>query len=127
MRCWLVINGNSGDVMGEKLKNTEGKHDKRVLTYDEWQDEGERLFGDDRKQWKFRCPKCDTKQNFNDFVKFTELTPDDITKYIAFSCIGRFTDKMGCNWTLGGLFQMHTLEITDPEGNNHPMFEFAEQ
>jgi len=62
----------------------------------------------------------------------------DVQKYFGFSCVGRFTgagnppkpedkgkEQKGCNWTLGGLFQMHDLEVVTPDGKKHPCFEPA--
>jgi hypothetical protein len=49
--------------------------------------------------------------------------------------LGRFTHhlpppklkgtQVGCNWTLGGLFQMHALEVVTEDGERHPRFEVA--
>jgi len=41
------------------------------------------------------------------------------------SYINRWQAGKGCNWTLGGLFQIHTLETVDADGNATPVFEFA--
>ena len=30
-----------------------------------------------------------------------------------------------CNWTLGGLFALHKLEVVTPDGEKHPRFELA--
>jgi len=69
---------------------------------------------------------------------------DEVEPHLGFSCEGRFSnagpwpsDKRrgkivearrlvrGCDWTLGGLFRIHTLEVIDAEGKPHPMFEVA--
>jgi hypothetical protein len=34
-------------------------------------------------------------------------------------------DGKPCNWTLGGLFRTHTLEVVTPDGKKHPRFEVA--
>jgi hypothetical protein len=63
-----------------------------------------------------------------------ELTMVDVEKYLGFSCVGRFTGQgapgkadagCGCNWTLGGLFQMHKMEVVMDDGKSCPIFELA--
>jgi len=72
---------------------------------------------------KFVCPNCKTKQSANDLIKAgAGKDMDEVESVLAFSCIGRFDDKQGCDWTLGGLFRIHELEVIDPEGQKHPRF-----
>lgn len=33
--------------------------------------------------------------------------------------------QCGCNWTLGGLFQRHQLEVVTDDGVRHPHFDLA--
>lgn len=84
----------------------------------------------------FRCPRCDTLQSGQDLINAGAGDDfDAVEKYLGFSCIGRFTGKgspseergmgHGCNWTLGGFFQMHTFEVITPDGDHHPLFELA--
>jgi len=83
------------------------------------------------------CPMCGTPQTGNDLIRAgAGKTFDDVEKYLGFSCVGRFTgaeaprkepDGKPCNWTLGGLFQMHKLEVVTPDGKKHPRFEVATQ
>lgn len=87
------------------------------------------------KQVKFICPMCGTSQSAEDFIKAgVGATFADVEKYVGFSCIGRFTgagaprkepDGQSCNWTLGGLFRLHRLEVVTPDGERHPYFEVA--
>ena len=58
----------------------------------------------------------------------------EVEKYLGFSCVGRFTgaksprkkpDGSPCNWTLGGLFSLHELEVVTEDGEHHPSFELA--
>lgn len=42
-----------------------------------------------------------------------------------YSCIGRWVKGRGCNWTLGGLFQIHETEVVNEDGKPIPVFEFA--
>lgn len=79
----------------------------------------------------FRCPMCGTVQGIADFTK-AGVDTEDVGKYVGFSCIGRFTGAGGprakpdgkpCNWTLGGLFRTHKLEVITDDGKSHPHFE----
>jgi hypothetical protein len=83
----------------------------------------------------FKCPMCDTVQSGADLIAAgAGKNFDEIEKYLAYSCIGRFTAKklevrnkqtikgQGCDWTLGGLFQTHKLEVL-VDGQKRPRFE----
>lgn len=82
-----------------------------------------------------KCPMCGTVQSFRSLINAgAGATEADVEKYHSFSCVGRFTGAEGprkkndgkpCNWTLGGLFSLHNLEVTDKEGTIHPIFEPA--
>lgn len=90
----------------------------------------------DNADLAFRCPCCSTIQSARSLIKagagadFAAVQP-----YIAFSCVGRFTgagphrneepDGQGCDWTLGGLFRIHTLVVITDDGEPHPQFEPA--
>jgi hypothetical protein len=91
------------------------------------------------KHAAFKCPICGTVQSMATLA-LAGVAEADCEKYIAFSCEGRFTGagpwtqgkkkqvqraQRGCDWTLGGLFQLHTLEVVTPDGKIHPRFEFA--
>lgn len=93
------------------------------LAAEEWfqkiKDEGVE-FGD----VKFVCPSCGTEQSMNDLIE-AGVDPDKATNYVAFSCIGRFDESKGCNWTLGGLFQIHEVEVETPDGVIVPQFRLA--
>lgn len=83
----------------------------------------------------FRCPACKTLQTARDLIAAgAGANFDEVERYLAFSCVGRFTgaasprkapDGQPCNWTLGGLFQIHTFEVITPDGDAHPRFELA--
>jgi hypothetical protein len=86
-------------------------HMKKYNSIEEWRAEAVKRFGDDPKNWKFVCPACKTEQTIQDFIDMG-FTEDQWHGYIGYSCIGRFNNKeKGCDWTLGGLFQIHTVEI----------------
>lgn len=95
----------------------------RRITFDEWQQEGRERFGKDMKQWRFVCPRCETVQSAQDFID-AGLNSDVVNTQLAFSCIGRHVSYKGCDWTLGGLFTIHNLEIVFPDGGVRPTFEF---
>ena len=74
----------------------------------------------------FRCPHCNYIQSAQDLIGAgAGKNFKEVEGYIGFSCIGRWDDKKGCNWTLGGLFQIHELEIITSDGKKHPHFEPA--
>lgn len=79
------------------------------------------------------CPACKTVQSKADFVA-AGMTEEKAEGYIGFSCLGRFTGAPGpraepdgkpCNWTLGGLLQIHDLVVIDNDGTRHRMFAVA--
>lgn len=72
----------------------------------------------------FKCPRCGTLQCAQDLIDAgVGQNMAEVEKYLAFSCIGRFTKAKGCDWSLGGLFQIHKYEVIDDEGKAHPRFE----
>lgn len=96
---------------------------KLQLTLAQWCEKAESMFGKDMKQWKFQCPSCKESQSLNEFIDTGVKEPE--TK-VYFSCIGRFVKGRGCDWTLGGLLQIHQTEVISEEGKPVPVFEFAE-
>lgn len=96
-----------------------------------------------QRHYAFRCPICSTVQSMASLVA-AGATPDQAEKAIAFSCEGRFSgagpaastkDKSakakarravrGCDWSLGGLFQLHKLTIEYPDKITQPSFEIV--
>ena len=83
----------------------------------------------------FICPMCKTIQSASDLIKAGAGKDfDEVEKYLGFSCVGRWTnaksprkkpDGEPCDWTLGGLFPLHSLEVETPDGEKHPRFELA--
>lgn len=72
---------------------------------------------------KLICPRCKTAQCANDLIAAgAGKDIDEVEKYLGFSCVGRFDKTKGCDWTLGGLFQLHELEVITPDGKRHPRF-----
>lgn len=78
------------------------------------------------------CPMCGTIQSARDLIAAGAGADfDAVEKYLGFSCVGRFTgagsprkepDGAPCNWTLGGLFRTHKLEVITEDGETHPRF-----
>jgi len=83
----------------------------------------------------FKCPMCGTVQSAFDLIKAGAGADfGGVEKYLGFSCVGRFLgagsprktpDGKPCDWTLGGLFSMHKLEVVGPDGKRHKRFEPA--
>lgn len=83
-----------------------------------------------------KCPICGTVQSAHDLIAAGAGKDfEEVEKYLGFSCVGRFTNEgphekgtppgKGCNWTLGGLFRIHKLEVVTEDGKHHPRFEPA--
>ncbi|CAH2606271.1 conserved protein of unknown function (plasmid) [Rhodovastum atsumiense] len=89
------------------------------------------------------CPMCGTPQSIASLVR-AGATPEWAEDMIGFACEGRLTDAgpwpsssdrstkararrriRGCDWTLGGLFKIHELEVLTPDGKEHPRFRIA--
>lgn len=104
---------------------------KTQISIDDWFKKGEELFGSNRDDWKFKCARCGHVQSA---TTARERAPgiDDgadpgwLRNHLARNCEGRLTSGVGCDWSLGGLFQIHKLEVIDDDGSPVPVFEFAE-
>lgn len=103
---------------------------KTQITVEEWLRKGEELFGANRDDWQFKCTSCGHIQSATaarhrapgvDAGK----EPHWLRNYLARNCEGRLTGGVGCDWSLGGLFQIHKLEVID-DGEAFPIFEFTE-
>lgn len=79
------------------------------------------------------CPICGKIQSARDLIHARAGKYfDEVEKYLGFSCVGRWNaagpfkkekgNSRGCDWTLGGLFQLHQLEVITPDGERHPRF-----
>lgn len=95
-----------------------------TMTLEQWKAKATELFGPDKKQWRFQCVRCKGTQTFQDFLD-AGMEPDEANKVVFYSCIGRWVKGRGCDWTLGGLFQIHELEVTNDTGESIPVFKFA--
>ena len=81
------------------------------------------------------CPMCGTVQSARDLIDAgAGASFDEVENYLGFACVGRWTgagaprkapDGKPCNWTLGGLFRLHKLEVLTDDGKACPRFEPA--
>ena len=83
------------------------------------------------------CPICGTVQSMASLIA-AGASPEQAERSIGFSCEGRITGAgpwsskasakrkavRGCDWSLGGLFRIHKLEVI-ADGKPHPRFEIA--
>jgi len=112
----------------------------------DWLAEGERLFGPDKTQWKWKCSNCGHVQSIAGFLELKKLgiikKETDVGTLVYFSCIGRFDTripeedvgtifdkkpKSPCNYTLGGLFRFANTFVISESGERVPVFEFARE
>lgn len=97
------------------------------LTHAEWSKKGTELFGPSPRKWKFKCPRCGHVQSGESVLEHNpSLDILKIRNWIYYSCEGRHNKEHGCDWTLGGLFQIHRVEVVLDDGHVSPVFEFAE-
>ncbi len=95
------------------------------MTLAEFKAKGKELYGDNYIDWKFECPSCHHPQSAKDWED-NKIDKDTIQNQLGFSCIGRHVENIGCDWTLGGLFQIHTLEVIDDDGEVYRHFKLYE-
>jgi len=80
-----------------------------------------------REDYAFKCPVCGTIQSARDLIAAgAGKTFEEVERYLAFSCVGRWTgigqhklDRepgWGCDWTLGGLLKVHSVEVVTRAG-----------
>jgi len=125
--------GRKRQLKQDGLNRKRDEKMKEIISCDEWIQEGAKLFGEDRKKWRFKCPSCGNIQSYEDFEKLGIEHPEN---YAYFSCIGRFlknskgtiyNNLKPCNYTNGGLFCLAKLSVKDEKGKPHPVFEFAKE
>ncbi|MEQ1761613.1 MAG: VVA0879 family protein [Pyrinomonadaceae bacterium] len=103
------------------------------MSYQDWQDEARRRFGDNPAFWYFQCPICKGIQCPEDFRQYKDrgATPDSA----RYNCLGRYqqetagknlsgTPESRCDYTLGGLFRL-TGVIVIHNGEERHCFDFA--
>ena len=105
----------------------------------DWKAEGARRFGEDFRQWKWRCPICGNIATMDDF-KAVGAQPQSAYQ----ECIGRHITgsardfagtpgangkKSPCDYAAYGLFRAlggYLVIPEDPKGKSVPVFPFAE-
>lgn len=99
---------------------------QHTMDESEWNDLGRRLFGDDRTQWRFRCPTCGNVMS----IEIARTMPaEQLAKLreskwsIEQECIGRYVDA-GCDWSAYGLFSGPFFVVVRGSGNKTPVFGF---
>jgi len=114
----------------------------KTMTLAEWNAEGERLFGEDRLAWRFRCPVCGHVASPQDFRKFRDAgaEPNSATQ----ECIGRylpkgkrgvaFSEESGnpklkqpCDYAGYGLLRLSPVEVEQADGTKTHCFAFDGQ
>ena len=105
----------------------------RSITLEQFQQEVKQQ-GVPREHFAVRCPVCNTVQSMASLIA-AGCPESEVEQYVGFSCVGRFTKAgpfhkgdrpgKGCDWTLGGLFRVHKLEIVTPDGEKHMHFDLA--
>lgn len=101
------------------------KLERVQYTQEEWMAKGHELYGEDKKKWRFVCPMCGNIQSVESMKENNPSIGDDTLQSINFNCEGRYTPNVGCDWTLGGLLQIHTVEIL-ADGKAYFSFAFAD-
>lgn len=117
------------------MTETAIRPDRRAVTMteDEWNREGERLFGPDRLAWRFACPSCGHVAAVRDWKDAGASL-----NAVAFSCVGRwsldpktaarsaFHGKGGpCDYAGGGLIGLNPVLVVHPDGKESFLFAFA--
>lgn len=94
----------------------------RRITFEEFKAELEAQ-GVPREHYAVVCVSCGTVQSRQDFVDAgVHPTIEEAQRHWGFSCIGRWHPMRGCDWTLGGLFRIHKLEVKGTDGEFFPCF-----
>lgn len=106
----------------------------QTMTLDEYRT-AVKAQGVPREHVAMKCPACGTVQSAVDLIAAgAGANFEAVERYLGFACLGRFTgagsprkesDGKPCNWTLGGLFRLHKLEVVTPDGEKHFRFALA--
>lgn len=100
---------------------------RKTYTHAAWMAEAISRFGEDTGKWRFVCVSCGHVQSIDGI---RERSPGRDFKLVVsqapFACEGRWNPDVGCDWSLGGLFQLHTVEVVYRDGTVAPTFDFEE-
>lgn len=89
----------------------------------EWEAKGKELFGEDKRNWRFVCPKCKDVKSFND-VKEKYPESRGCGWQPGRECIGRYIEEIDCDWAAYGLFRGPLIIVVNG-GGEVPYFDFA--
>lgn len=86
-----------------------------------------------RQHIALKCPICGTVQSMQSLID-AGASDGEAERQVGYACIGRLTGSgphkpgeapgRGCDWTLGGLFKLHELEVV-VDSHREPFFAFA--
>lgn len=140
--CWIGSGTGHRDEGEKAMGAIEERKLPDRIPKKEWSALGRKLFGKDPRKWKFVCACCGHVQTIGDFIELRDLGLWDGDAQIAYhNCIGRYDTrikdkdigrldgrgKSPCDYTLGGLFCLAKTFVVDEDGNEHAVFEFAEE
>ncbi|GLP96194.1 VVA0879 family protein [Paraferrimonas sedimenticola] len=95
----------------------------KQYTLDDWHCSMRALGYQRMQDVQFECPKCKTRQSANDFIEHKiGSSIQDVQSILSFTCIGRFTANMGCDFSLGESDGGHEVEVLLPSGDVQPCF-----
>jgi len=87
-------------------------HHVKQIHVKDWLRIGEQLFGPNRDEWKFICSSCGHSQSQTSIKAKAPSAPESVS---YFNCEGRYVPKIGCDYTLGGLFRFCNVEVFRPD------------
>lgn len=104
---------NQPDLMGHN-----------AVTLEQWEAEGERLYGKNHLEWRFRCPTCGHIQTPQEF-KTAGIDPHKAYQ----NCASRYGlgGESTCKWTVGGLLRTGGRYVIDARYRPRLIFEFADK
>lgn len=77
-----------------------------TMTEEDWRSLGERIFGANMDQWRFKCPTCANVMSMEKARAMPEETKAKLRNRwsIEQECVGRYLTGQGCDWCAYGLF-----------------------
>jgi hypothetical protein len=145
----LVIRGRKQGIWGfytadgfidsETYEEQFGRYDDEWtrMSLQEWQEEGQRLFGDDVNNWQFVCPNCGHVQTRRDWLELG-MSGRQVDERLGFTCIGRWLDPMdavgfgemsqgkGCKYAGTMEPNISPITVVISFGEERPTFGFAQ-
>ena len=106
------------------------------MTFKEWVEKGEKLFGKDMLKWEFVCPGCGHVQKVEDFRQYKDKGAKPDNAYCE--CIGRYSggkswmnDKQSkpgpCDYAGYGLLNICPVLVVKDDGKEVSSFAFNEK